>query len=202
MSAPGGSDGEDAEMSAEEVVPEVEPAAYAPRKCKRFRGQPRSLQSGTCPRGSPARVSRPSSSSLPSRASIPDTPTQDVNASPTPGDFATLKRLQDDEDAVDGVAANQAKNWLAGITALIGVIATASVLSSPDASDLGTKQLMAVISLAVVGFVLLALSLWQAYKAAYGNRGAVDMVEVRSAGGLRRFINALRRRGKPRRICT
>lgn len=121
-------------------------------------------------------------------------PIQDVEDIPTEDDDKTFEVLKANEDTVDSAAQTQAKNWLAGITALIALVATASVLSKPDASDVSTDQLVGIVVLAVIGFLLLVASLWYAYQAAYGTPGIVNRVKINSAGGLRRYINALRQR--------
>lgn len=119
---------------------------------------------------------------------------QDLTAPATPDDDKVFAALKTNEDAVDVAASTQAKNWLAGITALITLIATASVLSAPDVGDLSTPQIVLIATSSAVGFVLLALSLWFAYRSAYGTPGVVDKLKVSSPNGLRHYVYELRQK--------
>ena len=96
-------------------------------------------------------------------------------------DDAIYAKLLENENNADDAAYSKAKNWLGGITALLGLVTTAAVLAAPAAKDLGDSQRDGVILVASSSFVLLALAVFFAYRAAYGTPGGIDPV---SEGGL------------------
>jgi hypothetical protein len=59
-----------------------------------------------------------------------------------------IPRSTRDFSKVDDIAFAKAKNWLGGITALLGLVTTAAVLAAPAAKDLGDGQRNAVVIVA------------------------------------------------------
>lgn len=128
------------------------------------------------------------------------TDSESTNEPPADPDGAWVGRTSGDFNRVDQdaqlkaqkyaaqalpIVRKRADSWIAGLTAITGVLTTAALIKGPDAlDDVDDKNVISVLSprdivviLLFAGGVAIAFGIYEAYRAANGNPTAPDSIE-------------------------
>jgi hypothetical protein len=106
---------------------------------------------------------------------------------PTPSndDFAALDEVKGASESRVSLARTRAEKWIAGLAALLGLVATVLVIKGPDSiTKFGTGQRWILAGAIVATFVFLAAGLYNAYAAAYGDALGDEDFDPKSVVGL------------------